>query len=218
PEADAVCYLPLDTKRNAEKWIEAVHPSYAFFIKYEFWPNYLLTLNERQIPTFLISGLFRKNQVFFKPYGKWMRNVLRSFHYFFVQNETSENLLKSIGFTNVAISGDTRFDRVSQQLEQDNALDFIDKFKNNKLCVVAGSTWAEDEELLLGYINTSTDELKFIIAPHQINLENIKKTQEKITKNVVLYSEMKDKKLSEYHVFIIDAIGMLTKIYSYADI
>lgn len=217
-EADIVCYLPLDTKKNAEKFIRITNPDYVFFVKYEFWPNYLLALKKNNIPAFLISGLFRENQIFFKPYGKWMQKTLKSFNYFFVQNEMSKKLLKEIGFENVKVSGDTRFDRVSQQLEQDNTLDFIEKFKKSSLCVVAGSTWVEDEDLLVDYINTATTEIKFIIAPHQISTEDTKKFQKRITKKSIHYSEIKDKNISEYNVLIIDTIGLLTKVYSYAHI
>ena len=130
--ADVTVYLPLDTKSNAKRFIELTHPEMVFFIKYEFWPNYLNELKQRGIKTYLISGIFRENQMFFKWYGSFYRSALKTFDYFFVQNEKSKNLIQSIGFSNVKISGDTRFDRVVAILERDNSLDFIDKFKNNK--------------------------------------------------------------------------------------
>ncbi|WP_428740996.1 3-deoxy-D-manno-octulosonic acid transferase [Tenacibaculum sp.] len=219
PLADVICYLPLDTKTNVKKFIKQIHPEVAIMIKYEFWPNLLSELKKQQIPTILISGIFRKKQSFFKWYGGFMREKLTVFNHFFVQNETSKNLLNSIKFHNVSIAGDTRFDRVHDILQQDNTLDFISEFKNNQYTTVAGSTWKEDEELLVDYINNhaSNDE-KFIIAPHNIHQKQIKELQNSIHKKTVLFSEKDQKDLSEYQVFIIDTIGLLTKIYSYADI
>jgi 3-deoxy-D-manno-octulosonic-acid transferase len=216
--ADVVCYLPMDTRNNVEKFLQIVNPTLAIFIKYEFWPNYLFGLKERNIPTILISGIFRKNQIFFKPFGSFMRNSLKAFNHFFVQDETSKNLLKSINIENVTISGDTRFDRVYEILQQDNSLDFISEFKNNQYTVVAGSTWKEDEVLLVNYINTSSSENeKFIIAPHNINQKDIDVLKKSINKKVVLFSEKEGKNLSEFDVFIVDTIGILTKIYAIAD-
>lgn len=218
PLADAVVYLPLDTPGNAERFLELVHPEMAIFIKYEFWPNFLKELKSRKIRSFLVSGGFREDQMFFKKYGKWMRKSLKTFEYFFVQNKKSEELLHSIGFQNVVVSGDTRFDRVSHQIEQDNTLDFIQEFKDNKLCIVAGSTWPEDEELLQDFINNSSEEIKFILAPHQIKQENINRFRQKLQKKTVVFSEKNDENLKDYDILIVDTIGLLTKIYAYADI
>ena len=147
-----------------------------------------------------------------------MREKLTVFNHFFVQNKASKDLLNSINFNNVTIAGDTRFDRVYDILQQDNSLDFISEFKNNNYTVVAGSTWKEDEELIVDYLNNhATDDEKFIIAPHNINKKQIKELQNSINKKTVLYSENLNKELSGYQVFIIDTIGLLTKIYSYAD-
>jgi 3-deoxy-D-manno-octulosonic-acid transferase len=216
--ADATVYLPLDTKSNAEKFLRLTHPEMVFFIKYEFWPNYLNELKKQQIKTYLISGIFRKNQLFFKGYGGFYRNALKAFDYFFVQNESSKKLIQSIGFNNVKISGDTRFDRVSSILERDNTLDFIEDFKNNQTTIVIGSSWPKDENLLINYINQSSENVKFIIAPHNIKQEQIQDLKKSISKPTVLFSEKENKNLSEFNVFIIDTIGILTKIYSYADI
>ncbi len=223
--ADATVYLPLDTKSNAKKFIKTINPELVFFIKYEYWPNYLNELKKLQIKTYLISGIFRENQAFFKWYGRFYRNALKTFDYFFVQNESSKNLIQSIGFTNVKVSGDTRFDRVVSILERDNSLDFIDQFKNNKTTIVIGSSWPKDENLLVDYINKSSDEIKFIIAPHNIKAEQIANLKSQITKSTVLFSEkeeilkqVQNDKLEDFQVFIIDTIGILTKIYSYADI
>ncbi|HQW69065.1 MAG TPA: glycosyltransferase N-terminal domain-containing protein [Flavobacterium sp.] len=216
--ADATVYLPLDTKSNAKKFLKLVHPEMVFFIKYEFWPNYLNELKKSNITTYLISGIFRENQAFFKWYGGFYRKALKTFDYFFVQNESSKKLLQSLGFQNVKISGDTRFDRVVAILERDNSLDFIEKFKDNKTTIVIGSSWPKDEELLVNYINLSSEEIKFIIAPHNIKEEQISNLKSQITKKTVLFSEKNDIDLSNFNVFIIDTIGILTKIYSYADI
>jgi 3-deoxy-D-manno-octulosonic-acid transferase len=215
--ADVTVYLPLDTKSNAKKFIELIHPEMVFFIKYEYWPNYLNELKKRNIKTYLISGVFREKQVFFKWYGGFYRNALKTFDYFFVQNESSKKLLQSIGFQNVKISGDTRFDRVVSILERDNSLDFIEKFKNNKTTIVIGSSWPKDENLLINYINQS-ENVKFIIAPHNILQSTIVNLQSSIKKTTVLFSEKNNLDLSNFDVFFIDTIGILTKIYSYADI
>jgi len=217
PIADLVIYLPLDTPKNAKRFIESLHPSLVVFVKYEFWPNYLFRLKKENIPTLLISGLFRENQIFFKPYGSFMRNALKAFDHFFVQDETSKDLLKKLNFENVTVSGDTRFDRVSHQIEQDNTLPFIEEFKQDSLCVVCGSTWPEDEEVLLNYINAS-ENIKFVIAPHKIDSTKIENFRKKIAKESVLFSEKENNNLQKKEVLIIDTIGILTKIYSYADI
>lgn len=216
--ADVTVYLPLDSKSNAQKLIELVHPELVFFIKYEYWPNYLNELKKQNTKTYLISGIFRENQAFFKWYGGFYRSALQTFDYFFVQNDSSKQLIQSIGFNNVKISGDTRFDRVVSILERDNLLDFIDQFKDHKTTIVIGSSWPKDENLLVNYINNSPENVKFIIAPHNIKSEQIANLKQQISKATVLFSEKENKNLAEFQVFIIDTIGILTKIYSYADI
>ena len=220
--ADVTVYLPLDTTSNAKQFIKIVHPEMAFFIKYEYWPNYLNELKNQNIKTYLISGILRENQAFFKWYGGFYRNALKTFDYFFVQNDNSKTLLQSIGFNNAKVSGDTRFDRVVSILERDNSLDFIEQFKDNKTTIVIGSSWPKDESLLVNYINQSSDNVKFIIAPHNIKQEQISNLKNQIQKKTILFSENVEPRLiaalEEYNVFIIDTIGILTKIYSYADI
>ncbi len=223
--ADVTVYLPLDTISNAKQFLKLVHPEMAFFIKYEYWPNYLNELKNQNIKTYLISGIFRENQAFFKWYGGFYRKALRTFTYFFVQNESSKLLLQSIGFENVKISGDTRFDRVVTILEKDNTLDFIAAFKNNQPTIVIGSSWPKDEELLIHFINHAANDIKFIIAPHTIDKNQILDLKSKISKKTILFSEKEEMlkqvqqdKLADFNVFIIDTIGILTKIYSYADI
>jgi 3-deoxy-D-manno-octulosonic-acid transferase len=219
--ADVTVYLPLDTKKNAKQFLSLVHPEMTFFIKYEYWPNYLNELRKLGTPTYLISGIFRKNQLFFKWYGGFYRTALKTFAYFFVQNESSKKMLLELGKTNVAVSGDTRFDRVASILEKDNTLDYIEAFQNDTLTIVAGSSWPKDENLLVDYINQTSKKVKFIIAPHNIKEEQIKELKKSISKKVVLFSELGkgiDLSLQDFDVFIIDTIGILTKIYSYADI
>jgi len=225
PMADVIVYLPLDTIGNAKRFIKVVHPSLVIFLKYEFWPNYLFELKKNKIPTLLVSGLFRPQQLFFRPYGSFLREALSSFNHLFVQDNESKELLAKINLANVTISGDTRFDRVSHQIELDNSLKFMDKFKGNSICIVCGSTWPEDELVLLDYINIVSKDVKFVIAPHKIDVSRIELTRVKIKKSSILYSEWltsvdvsKDIDLSKYSVLVVDTIGLLTKIYSYADI
>jgi len=221
--ADVVCYLPLDSQVNARKFVKKVTPNIAVFVKYEFWPNLLYELQQKEIQTILISGILRTNQLFFKGYGGFMRNALHAFDHFFVQDKNSKKLLNSINFNNVTVAGDTRFDRVSKIVNQDNTLDFITDFKDNNYTIVAGSTWPEDEKLLVNYINNeaSTEE-KFIIAPHNIKVDAILELQKSIRKKTVLYTNVTanrtQQSLKDYQVFIIDTIGILTKIYATANV
>ncbi|MEZ4810358.1 MAG: glycosyltransferase N-terminal domain-containing protein [Allomuricauda sp.] len=218
PIADVVVYLPMDTLSNARRFLDAIKPDLAIFVKYEIWPNYLHELQRRTIPTLLVSAIFSKRQIFFKPFGGYMRNSLKAFSHFFVQNADSKKLLESIGFDNITISGDTRFDRVSQILGRNNRLDFMDDFKGDLFCLVAGSTWPEDEEILIDYINASQEAMKFVIAPHEIKSAHIDKLENAIHKRTVRYSKIAGTDLTEFEVILIDTIGLLTKIYSYADI
>ena len=156
--------------------------------------------------------------MFFKWYGGFYRKALDSFTYFFVQNENSKKLISQLGKTNVVISGDTRFDRVASILRNDNTLDFISKFKNNTKTIVVGSSWPKDETLLVDFINSNSQKIKFIIAPHNIKKEQIEELKSSITKKVVLFSEMENIRIEKFDVLIIDIVGILTKIYSYADI
>lgn len=216
--ADVTLYLPLDTKKNAKQFLKLAHPELVFFIKYEFWLNYLKELEKSKTPTYLISGIFRDSQMFFKWYGGFYRKALKAFTYFFVQNEASKEKIQSIGFDNVIVSGDTRFDRVNAILERDNSLDFIENFKNNQTTIVIGSSWPKDEVLLAEYINQAPENVKFIIAPHNIKADQISSLKSQITKSSILFSEKENIDLSNFQVLIIDTIGLLTKIYSYGTI
>jgi len=216
--ADVTVYLPLDTKKNAKRFLKLVHPELVFFIKYEFWLNYLKELQTNKTPVYLISGIFRDSQMFFKWYGGFYRKALETFTYFFVQNQSSKEKIEAIGFHNIIVSGDTRFDRVNAILERDNSLDFIENFKNNQITIIIGSSWSKDEALLINYINQASENIKFIIAPHNIKTDQILNLKSQITKSTLLFSEKENKNPADYTVFIIDTVGLLTKIYSYGTI
>ena len=218
PISDVVLYLPLDQKSMVKKFLDLTHPELVVFVKYDLWPNYLLEIKRRNIPSILISALFRPSQAYFKFYGGWLKKVLFSFDHIFTQDMGSKELLNSIGYDTVTVSGDTRFDRVGNQLNTDNTLDFIAEFKNNQTCIVAGSTWAEDELLLVDYINNCKEDVKFIIAPHNMDMNQINSMVKRIQKPTVLYSDYKNNTLIDKSVFVVDTIGLLTKIYNYADI
>ena len=218
PFADVVVYLPLDTKSNAKQFIKLVNPELTVFVKYEIWPNYLNEIKKKGLRAVLISAVFRKDQSFFKWYGTQTKEALFAFEHIFTQNEDSKNLLENIGYKNATVSGDTRYDRVLNQLQIDNTLDFIEKFKQNKLCIVIGSSWPEDEAILVPYINQCKHDVKFIIAPHNIKAKQIDSLKQSIKKETVLFSNKENTDLSNSSVFIIDTIGILSKIYSYADI
>ncbi len=216
--ADVVVYLPMDSSYKAKRFLNLVNPELAIFIKYEVWPNYLYHLKKRNTPTILVSAIFSERQIYFKSYGGFMRKSLRKFDHYFVQDKKSQVLLESIGLNNSSIGGDTRLDRVSEILKRDNHLDFMDRFKNNQLCLVAGSTWPEDEKILINYINNSNERVKYVIAPHEIKPTHIDKIVSALQKSVIRYSELGNQNLKEIDVLIIDTIGLLTKIYSYANI
>ncbi len=216
-EAHLITYLPMDTARNVDRFLEMVQPVLSIFVKYEVWPNYLRGLKRRTIPTLMISGRFNSNQVFFRWYGSFMRTALGQFTHLFVQDDASLKLLKGIGLQNSSISGDTRFDRVSEIMERDNSLPFMEQFKANSLCLVLGSSWPEDESLLAQYLQEKTTSIKIVIAPHDIKEGHLTKLKESIPGKHVFYSEIANQDISDYQVLVLDTIGLLTKVYSYAD-
>ncbi len=218
-QADYVCYLPLDTVRNARDFVEIAKPVAALFIKYEFWYNFLKALKDQQIPIWLISGIFRPQHHFFKPWGYWFRNQLGCFDHFFLQNQLSAELLGKIGFTNYTVGGDTRFDRVVQVAAQAKVIESAEKFKNGQFTLVAGSTWPADEDILAQYINGAEQIQKFIIAPHEIDQEHVQQIVKKIAKKTILYSEITPQThLASAQVLIIDNIGMLSSLYRYGEV
>ena len=216
--ADYVFYLPFDTRRNARRFVQLANPEIIYFVKYEFWRNYLKEIKRRQIPLFLVSAIFRPEQAFFKWYGGWYRNLLTSFTHFFVQNELSKDLLNGINFTNVTVTGDTRFDRVCRIFDQKKSVQEVEQFVNGMPCIVAGSTWLPDEEILTRYINTENHNLKWIIAPHELHENQINRLIESIKVKTVRYSHLLKSDTADYQVLIIDNIGMLSSLYRYGTV
>ncbi len=217
--ADVVVYLPLDSKTNAKRFLDIVNPEYVIFVKYEIWPNLLLELKKRKINAILISAVFRESQSFFKWYGGFVTASLFAFKHIFTQDENSKKLLETIDYKNVSVSGDTRFDRVSNQLKVDNSVSFIEEFRAHKLCLVFGSTWPEDDKLYLGFINRNENsDLKFVLAPHNIKPSYMASLKTQLKVKTICYSELSNQNLSDYKVFILDTIGYLSKVYSYANI
>jgi 3-deoxy-D-manno-octulosonic-acid transferase len=220
PLADAVYYLPLDTKRNARKFIAAINPTVAVFTKYEYWYHFFNELHKRDTPLYIISGIFRENQVFFQWYGGLHRRMLKFVTRFFVQDEDSKLLLQNLGVNNVSVSGDTRFDRVWANAQQPKSFHIIEEFSKGHKVFVAGSTWPEDEVLLAKLV---PDYLhwKFIFAPHEISEEKINKLIEQLPlDSSIRYSQISNLKseIPNYSVLIIDNIGMLSSLYRYGDI
>jgi len=219
PIGDITVYLPLDTSKNSRKFVSLINPKMVFFVKYEFWPNYLQNLEKNSIPTFLLAGLFRENHWFFRWYGSGFLNLLKSsVTHFFVQNKDSIDLLINNNITNCTLMGDSRFDRVNTLLDQNNNIENIKEFIGNRICFVGGSTWKEDESLMIDYINKNNNNLVWIIAPHQINLKHITDFQQKIKRKSILHSNLNQNNITTTKVLIIDSIGILTKLYSYSDI
>jgi len=216
--ADYVLYLPIDTPFNAKKFIEILNPKIVFFIKYEFWFNYLKILHDKKIPIYLISGIFRPQQHFFKFYGNWFRKQLKHFTHFFVQNEKSMELLQSIGIFNVSISGDTRFDRVFEISTIKKSFPLIERFKVSYPLILAGSSWEADEDILIDFMKTGNADLRYIIAPHEIHKERIQQLQEKLPLQSLLFSELNETKVENAKILIIDNIGILSHLYQYATI
>ncbi len=216
--ADYIFYLPLDTKSNAVKFVDLINPDIAIFVKYEFWYNHLKALSDKKIPTYLISGIFRPSHAFFKWYGKWYKQILYFFDHFFVQNSESKQLLENIGLRNVTISGDTRFDRVAEIAQKAKPIPFIEKFCEDNTTVIFGSSWKADEELFFDFINKNENNIKFIIAPHEIHEENIVKIMSRITQPILRYSQIEHNKSNDARVLIIDNIGMLSTAYKYGSI
>lgn len=215
--ADIVCYLPLDKPRNVKKFMDIIQPCMAFFIKYEFWKNYLNELNKRQIPVYSVSSIFRKDQVFFKWYGGSYRKVLSNFDQLFVQNETSKRFLSKIGIEKVTVVGDTRFDRVLEIRQEAKDLPLVEAFKRESLTIVAGSSWAPDEDLFIEYFNTHPG-IKLIIAPHVIDENHLVEIISKLRRPYVRYSKANEQNVKNADCLIIDGYGLLSSIYRYGEI
>ena len=218
--ADIICYLPLDTITNARRFLRTIRPVMAFFIKYEFWYNYMHILKHRGVPVYSVSSIFRPDQVFFKWYGRQYGRVLHCFTHFFVQNEISKELLAKIGITDVSVVGDTRFDRVLQIKEAAKQLPIVEEFvSNNEVGVfVAGSSWPPDEEIFIKYFNQHP-EWKLIIAPHVIGEDHLRQIEKLLEgRKVLRYTSATEKMVNDYDVLIINCFGLLSSIYRYGDV
>ena len=216
--ADYVFYLPFDTRAHAKRFVQLVHPEKIYFIKYEFWRNYLKVIKQQRIPLYLVSAIFRPGQTFFKWYGGWYRKLLTAFTHFFVQNECSENLLAGIGFTNVTVTGDTRFDRVCRIFDQARQIPEAEQFVNGQTCIVAGSTWPSDENMLIRYINTENRNIKWMVAPHELHHNRIEHLIKSVNIKAVRYSQLSERHPADYQLLVIDNIGMLSSLYRYATV
>ena len=218
--ADIICYLPLDTITNARRFLRTIRPEMAFFIKYEFWYNYLHILKHRGVPVYSVSSIFRDGQVFFRWYGRQYSRVLKCFTHFYVQNEKSKELLASIGLNNVTITGDTRFDRVLQIKEQAKQLPIVEEFAKGHKVFIAGSSWQPDEDIFIKYFNEHRD-WKLIIAPHVIGEDHLQQIEKLLEgRKVVRYTETSEgaETLADAEVLIINCFGLLSSIYHYADV
>ena len=216
--ADIITYLPIDTITNARRFLRLVHPVMAFFIKYEFWYNYLHILKHRHIPVYSVSSIFRPEQVFFKWYGRQYGRVLNCFTHFFVQNEISQALLEKIHIKNVTVVGDTRFDRVLQIKEAAKHLPIVETFKQDAQVFVAGSSWPPDEEIFIPYFKQHP-EWKMIIAPHVIGEDHLRQIEKLLEgRKVIRYTKAENAQLSDADVLIIDCFGLLSSIYHYGEI
>jgi len=213
--ADHVFYLPLDTRRNAEEFIRIIRPTIAVFTKYEYWYHYFEGLHKQNIPLFIVSGIFRKDQPFFRWYGGLHRKMLHMVSHFFVQNEVSKTLLSELGLNNVSVTGDTRFDRVVKNISQVPQIPAVEDFCAGRKVFIAGSTWPEDE-ILITSLAKHYPEWKFIIAPHEVDTRHIREI-EKLFPDSVKLSEI-DKRTFDTPVLIIDNIGTLSSLYQYGDV
>jgi len=220
--ADVVCYLPFDTPYRVKKFLDLSKPVMAIFIKYEFWDNYLSELKRRNIPVYIVSAIFRKEQLFFKWYGGMYRKVLSYFTHIFVQDDASRELLSKYGVTNVSVFGDTRFDRVQDVYKNTKQVPMVDLFVNNnrsdnQLTMVAGSSWQQDEEVYLNYFNEHP-ELKLIIAPHEIHKDHLMHIESMLKRPSIRLSEATEKDIKGKSCLIVDSFGLLSSIYRYGDL
>ena len=214
--ADYVFYIPADTKRNARKFLDIVNPEVVIFVKYEFWLNMLAELRKRNIRTYIASAIFRRNSIFFNPFGFWWRDALRCFDTLFVQDELSKSLLAELGVMNVVVAGDTRFDRVSAIAESADRVAVIEQFKDKDRLFVAGSTWEPDEDILIPLINENTD-IKFVIAPHEMDEARIERILREVKGGAVRYTKLSDGNWADSQVLVLDTMGLLSRVYGSAE-
>ena len=215
PKADYVYYIPIDTRRNARKFLDIIQPEIAIFVKYEFWLNMLAELRRRNIRTFIASAIFRRNSIFFKPYGWWWRKALRAFEKIFVQDENSKLLLAELGVDSI-VAGDTRFDRVMAIADAAEKVEVVEQFKSEKRLFVAGSTWGPDEDILLPLINANPD-VKFVIAPHEMEESRIERILREVKGGAVRYTQFDGCDMADKQVLVLDTMGLLSRVYGSAD-
>ncbi|HHT99611.1 MAG: glycosyltransferase N-terminal domain-containing protein [Bacteroidota bacterium] len=217
-EADVVCYLPSDTRANAKRFISTVNPRMVFFVKYEYWYNYFRELKEVGTPLYLVSAIFRKDQIFFKWYGGWFRKILNNVKCFYIQDEKSAALLDGIGIKAYIVAGDTRFDRVAAIAAAANPIPVVENFATGAKVLVAGSTWPADEQIIASYINNSAKDVKLIIAPHMVDESHIQQLERRFALPVCRYTKVKGEIGADVRVLIIDTIGLLSAIYRYGSV
>lgn len=215
--ADIVTYMAFDSNKNAKKLLNSINIKCAFFVKYEFWYFHIHNLNKNNIPVYLISAIFRKSQLFFKPYGRFYRNILKNYEIIFLQNNESKHLLENYGITNNIVCGDTRADRVLSIANEEFINKKLEDFTKSSFTIVAGSTWMPDEDLLLKLLSEKELKIKFIIAPHEVSNKNINRLLE--NNNSIKYSEIDAcNNIEDFKIIIIDSIGLLSKLYRYANL
>ena len=217
PGADYIFYLPVDTPRNARRFVEIVRPEIAVFVKYEYWLNLLGELRRRKVRTYVVSAIFRRNSIFFKPYGGLWRQALEAFEAMFVQNDESKALLAGIGFDNVVVAGDTRFDRVAEIARAARHIDIVERFRGDCRLFVAGSTWGPDEELLIRLMNDNPD-VKFVVAPHEMDETRIARLMSETRGGALRYTACSadDTDFASPQLLILDTVGLLSSVYGYA--
>ena len=215
PGADYIFYLPLDTPSNAREFLDIVKPQMAVFVKYEYWINLLAELKNRNIPTYIVSAIFRRDSIFFRSTGNMWREALKSFELLFVQDDNSKSLLAELGHENVVVAGDTRFDRVAQIAAAAKRIDLIEQFKGDSRLFVAGSSWGPDEELIVRLANENPT-IKFIVAPHEMEQARMAKIEQSAVGGAVRYTNI-DGDISDKQILILDTMGMLSSVYGYAD-
>lgn len=214
--ADFIYYLPVDTSKNAKRFFDLIQPDFILFVKYEFWFHYFKEAQKRKIPLWMVSVIFRENQVFFKPIlGGFFRKILNCVSHFFVQDKNSATLLESIGFNNFTINSDTRFDRVQSIPKESFENEKISKFAHNRTILIAGSTWQQDEKLLFALMKNLPNNFALLLVPHEINAKHLDFIQQKAGVKNIRYSEIKNQNLSEYKILVLDKMGWLSKVYRY---
>jgi len=215
--ADHVFYLPVDSRRNARRFVEIVRPAVVFFAKYEFWHHYLAELKRRGVPVVSFSAIFRPEQLFFRPYGGFFRRILQNFTHLYVQNPASAQLLAGSGITRVTVAGDTRFDRVRAVAAQKREIPLASAFKANQPLLVIGSSWMPDVAVITPFLNSFAQPLKVIIAPHELHEDQLTQMERELEGKTVRYSEANPATVAGYDVLMIDNIGLLSSLYAYAD-